>query len=312
MSLHDKLQSLFAKDFPLPDKPIVRVNANDHLAQACKLLAEHNIHSVPVYSPEDPNMVIGMLDVLDVVWFIVTKVAPHDFHQVPHTAEFRRALVSDAADHSERSPYVPVSGNTHMYGVIELLGNCGNHRALVQDELSGQLSNIITQSAVIKQFSQHIEDLGPVGQKSVRQLNLGSCPVYSVNIESSTLEAFQLLREKKTYGIAVVDEAQQGGAIVTVLSAKDARFIVQDLSRAKLLTKPLRAFLAALRAQDNPVNIRTLSITCNKNDTLATIWSKFAKSGVHRIYEVDEHNRPITAITLTDVLQAILQATQAS
>lgn len=48
------------------------------------------------------------------------------------------------------------------------------------------------------------------------------------------------------------------------------------------------------------------SITCKASSTLAEVLTRLASSRIHRIYVVDANNKPIRALTLSDVLAAMV------
>lgn len=296
------MNELLVKEFPKPVDGVIYVFNSDSLQKACDILQKYKIHSLPVCDSSNPGFVVGMLDVLDIVCFIASK-SEGPVKKV-NPATLQKAVVSEVADFSGRSPYLPVPETTPMSEVIRLFIECNLHRVLVHDE-NNKLSNVITQTAIINILSRHISELGAVANKTISELNLGSAPVFTVDISLPTIEAFKTMRDKQSYGIAVVNN-NIGSTLVAVLSAKDARFICHDFTRVKYLGQPLSHLLGPLKSSDNPLEeTRNPSITIRGSDTLHTLLEKFSASKVHRVYTVSDTGKPLTVITLTDLLRAI-------
>lgn len=189
---------------------------------------------------------------------------------------------------------VPVPSNEKMLLVIKLLADKEVHRVAVWD--NQQITNIITQSAVLDRLNA--THLGDFGKSTVEELNIGSQPVYTVDITDKTINAFRLLRSKKLYAVAVV---QRPGVIVSTISAKDVSTLCA--SHFSLLYAPISQFLAAVHSAE--IDIRTPSIVCKPTDSLATVIEKLSTNKIHRIYVLDAHSHPVKVITLTDIMYAL-------
>jgi len=210
--------------------------------------------------------------------------------------------VETIANSSERKNFIPISGNADMLQVAKLLTEHSVHRVNVFDD-NEKLINIITKSAVVSQLDKHSKDLGITGKKTVKELNLGSSPVISIDISSHTIEAFKLLYESNMYAVPVVNK-QIGNQIVANISAKDVRQVCFDPSRFHLLYSPISQFLSKIHS--DAIDIGTPSITCTENDTLSFIIKKLVLNKIHRLYVIDKNNTPKKVITLTDIISIVI------
>ena len=77
------------------------------------------------------------------------------------------------------------------------------------------------------------------------------------------------------------------------VSARNARSLVTDPKSVHLLHVTIDTWLSGDYLE---------VISCTANETLEAVISRLIDSGVHRIYMVDSHNKPIRVISLRDIL----------
>lgn len=182
-----------------------------------------------------------------------------------------------------------------MFDVVRLLSDKQVHRVLVFND-KGALENIITQSAVLHQFRNHLEYLGELGLKTMDELNLGTTTVLSIKISASTIDAFRLLRTHKLYAVPVVNEDNK---LVGNISAKDIYSTCSSPAHLYLLYASLSVFF---EQQDHQEAMND-SITCSGNAKLIEVIGKLVDNKVHRVYLVDDNQSIQKIITLTDILK---------
>ena len=190
----------------------------------------------------------------------------------------------------------------NLLKIAEVLSRHAVHRVNIFND-KGELVNIITQSAVIDLLYKNVNKIA-VAHKTIEELNIGSFPVISVDIHTRTIDAFNILCEKKLYSIPVVNK-ELHNSLVTNLSVKDSRTVLLDPAHLHLVYKPLVEFIGDLHSED--VDIRTPSFTVTKNDTLAHVLQKFVVNKVHRVYLLKADGSPDRVISLTDILRVITE-----
>lgn len=308
------LESITAADFPLPVKKgnsnghhLIVIDSKEKVKHAMQTLIENNIYSAPVYNAQE-NQFIGMVDLADILCFAEkvfqeTEVLGEGFLALfEQVSRFASEKVTEISDLSHNNPFVAVGDNVNLLKISEVLSHHAVRRVNIFNE-KGELSNIITQSAVIDLLFKNVNKFD-VSNKTVGELNIGTSPVISVDIHTRTIDALNILCEKRLYSIPVVNK-ELHDSLVTNLSVKDSRTVLLDPTRLHLVYKPLVEFLTELHSEE--VEIRTPSFTATKNDTLGQILQKFVLNKIHRVYLLKADGSPDRVISLTDILRVIIE-----
>ena len=93
--------------------------------------------------------------------------------------------------------------------------------------------------------------------------------------------------------VSAVPVLNAKGQLVGNVSARNARALVKDPSLMRLIKAPLDEWLSGDYME---------VISCTPGDTLESVIKRLIESGVHRIYMVDEHMKPLRVISLRDIL----------
>ena len=225
----------------------------------------------------------------------------HAADQVERFACLKAGTVSDV---SHRNPFLHVQDSASVADVCALLADGGHHRVTVfhgADSARENLVNIITQFSVVTYLSQNLAQLGAVAHKTIGELHLGHAPVLTVQASQKVIEALHTIIQHRVSGVPIVDD---NNAILGNISASDARSIALYPAHIYRLDETLRAFLVGVH--DSDVDERTPSFVCTEHTTLSEVISRLSTLHIHRLYVVNAHGSPVRAITLRDVLHAIL------
>jgi len=203
-------------------------------------------------------------------------------------------------DLSRRNAFIPVVGSDSLWKVCEILAK-GVHRVPVVDE-KGDVTNIISQSSIIAFLHQHASELKGEFSKTNSELNIGTKPVMSDNQNTSAIETFRLMDNKKISGVAVVDD---NGKFVGNTSASDLKLFMNTLS-LDLLKLPINSFLKAIRQESVDLD-KVPTISCTTNDSLSLLVAKLYATKVHRMFIADDSHgyKPFSVVSLTDILRYI-------
>ncbi|KAK3272140.1 hypothetical protein CYMTET_19549 [Cymbomonas tetramitiformis] len=208
-----------------------------------------------------------------------------------------------------------------------------NHRIFFFKK-PGEVADMLSQSDVLRFVMDKKDQLNQdLLKKTVNDLDvLSTCPVISVRSTVSALEAFRHMYNHAVSGIAVVDAAT--GRLVNSLSASDVRGLSPSVFSS--LALPVGEFLK--RAHDEKLlrdrlveislkssqkaayeseaeNIATAEedivpqlrlITCTKDSSLDFIMRALLTYNVHRLYVVDEEQKPSGIVTVSNVLWALV------
>eukprot|EP00049_Salpingoeca_infusionum_P005685 m.95247 g.95247 ORF g.95247 m.95247 type:complete len:342 (-) comp13053_c0_seq1:517-1542(-) len=302
-----------------PHGKIVSVPSTASVKDAVRTLAEANVLSAPVRAvdaPADSDWVeryIGTVDAVNLMYWLISQApddVPYDLGELlkKKIAETPITEVIDADPDTARfNPFVPLDpSNNTMLDVMLLLGKYAQHRAFVV-ETAGDITNVITQSAVVKFLKGYVDRMAPTMHKSLRDLNLvrpATRPVASVGDADTFWTAFKLMREK---GVSAVPLVGADGVIKGVVSARDARLLVVRPTRLRFVNQPLSLF-EDLHVE--PFNVETVCVT--PDSTLEDVIDRFISTKVHRVFIVDAANKLCGVVSLRDVIATMVKEPEPS
>lgn len=215
------------------------------------------------------------------------------------------------------------------------------HRVALFDN-QGRITSIISQTDIIKFLAHNTSDLGDIASASVESLGLVSNNVESIAPSLSAIEAMQRMAAKKLSSMAVVDP---NGNIMGNFSISEMRTIVAEHFGS--LALPVAEFLALEHGQEytsfNKVHevqgeskagassghkfvtdrvarrrprtpgedVGQELVLCRRGSTLGEVINMLVKHRIHRVYVVDDEEKPIGIVTHTDILRAVCKVCQA-
>lgn len=340
-SIEDLKQTLTVQDLVPQHRHMIVFNVNDKIEDVMQVLADNNILSAPVIDLDRSGQFVGNVDVLDLCTYIYRQCAsqyvqdqnaqssqcnqegcaptsPVSSATTPTTAtkedvnvlidritKEERTLqncpyidlglmkdnVGKIVNLSDANPFKPVFANSPLMLLLQQFGE-GVHRVPVMDQ-NGNIVNIISQTNVVHFFSNPDRlKLLKKGAKTLRELALGMRTPLSVSQTSRVLEALFIMQESKVNGLAVLDDE---GRIVGSLSTSDLRRLtVHTLNR---LTETLQEFLSLDKPQLPP----TVTPSTTLNATIMIL----ASEHIHRVWVIDEQQKPIGIVTLTDIIKKL-------
>lgn len=272
---------------------LVTLSANDSVEKAMQILAQHGITSAPVYNLE-LNQYIGFIDVLDLAVF-VSYMFYENFQKHPHLydpKELRARFslpVKDVINVSKKDPFWTVDSNESIGFLINNFLKVGIHRVPVEE--NGKVVGIVSQSDVVRFLQKHHSHTSYTTDKTIYELGLDKREVVSVKNDATLMEAFNTILANGVSGIAVVDFST--GALLNNLSASDLKGLTeQSFFRLEVQLHQLFA--------NSP---KKPPVTCFSQDKLQDVLTQIEKTGVHRVFVVDKENKPMSVITLTDILR---------
>jgi len=211
--------------------------------------------------------------------------------------KFDLSYAGKIADLSKKNPMCPVRSKAPLMEALKIFANTGAHRVPILQN-PWEVSNVLTQSAVIQWLSTHMDQLDIKG-KTVRELGLGYKAVVSVDIDDKTIQAFRLMVHNKLTSVAVTGD----GELVGNISAKDIKTIQPDALFTKLY-KDVSEFISESHALDRNTHVGAMYV--HDNATFGDVIHKLAKLKIHRLYLVDNEKHPIGVISLGDALKVLL------
>eukprot|EP00879_Flechtneria_rotunda_P008511 GHRR01008917.1.p1 GENE.GHRR01008917.1~~GHRR01008917.1.p1 ORF type:complete len:366 (+),score=88.67 GHRR01008917.1:967-2064(+) len=210
------------------------------------------------------------------------------------------------------------------------------HRVAIYDA-QFRLINIISQTDIIKFLYMNQQDIGDLSKQTAAELGWAQTMVVSVGPEVSAIEAMRLMNERQISAVAVVDGV---GKIIGNFSVSEMRTIMAEHFGA--LALPVAEFLALEHGTEfqGYSRIQEHEVTDSKGHRFVTdrvartrprtpgeevgqslvlvkpaaplteILGKIVNHRIHRVYVVDDQERPCGVITCTDILRLVIKAAQ--
>eukprot|EP00824_Muranothrix_gubernata_P002636 TRINITY_DN13200_c0_g1_i1.p1 TRINITY_DN13200_c0_g1~~TRINITY_DN13200_c0_g1_i1.p1 ORF type:complete len:398 (-),score=47.47 TRINITY_DN13200_c0_g1_i1:48-1154(-) len=300
-------------------RELVLLHANQSVEKAIQVLSDNNILSAPVVDPDsDAELPYSFVDMQDILTFVLSVYtqAPdddrspnsrmgsvnwgqfcQDIDTLTHRGvRFGMKPIRQLTDLSGRDPFCPVFGTASLYHLAETFAH-GVHRVPVLDDDGRRITHVVSQSSVVQHLATHLYALGPLRYQTVMDL-LPSMPVISMSSSAQAIHAFYLMHGNHVGAVAVVDEDAK---MIANISASDIKGLNQRRFQSLLL--PVVEFLTL---SGNGRKKPKCPVTCRKTDTFETALLKMAHYAVHRVWVVDDMFRPVSVITMTDVMGVLV------
>lgn len=284
------------------NRDLVSIPSNMPIAQAFKLLIESKILSAPVYEKDSSNFV-GFLDTRDLLAFCCFAYDDNNLipslEEIVHHGAKRVAVAITAvtpAYLARRHRFSSVNESSTLAEAADKLARSDTHRIPVVDK-SGDLSSIVTQSAIVKYLYDHKDDFKLAMQSSVKELELGSSPVVCVNKDAVAAEVFEIMDKKGLSGVGITDA---DGKIIANTSASDSKLFLDSMESLGL---PIMEFLR--RIYKDMVDVHAPLVCVSPSASLEEVVGKMSVARVHRVFVVDADSMPLSVISVTDLMKLV-------
>ncbi|KAG0018083.1 hypothetical protein BGZ81_010401 [Podila clonocystis] len=303
------------------DTPLIDIHVTSTVEKVFETLLSNDILSVPVYRIfNNVKDYVAIIDTYD----LLSSIEEHGFDAdtVPKpTIEFLNMPVA-----------ILVGMTKNSSKLIELFTKHHVHRILVLDTIPVRTDDnddidealeamprqqpkgrLVSQTDVIRFLLEHNHQLGSILDLQAdhvaghalkyaaeyldeeSQQKLKQQPA-SITIQSQAWIALQKMSTMRASSVAIVDA---NGALVAEMSAADLRGLNPD--RFQDLTRPVMVYLKTSQGGLH----RPLS--CRAKFSLGQILSGVVRSHAHRSWLVDEEEKPVGCITLSDILSVFLE-----
>lgn len=322
------------------EKRIVSVNANDNVLDALKMLLERGILSAPCVSSRssDANGYCGFLEVRDLVEYMRFKedhqhsktlsnktsgqnkpkrgsaVRAPSFNLKTHfpldlvRMELDFNPVRDSAISTpnpnltckylaRRHPFVTIRPEESVLEVFKLLCQAQYRRVPVLRPGGEGFLDVISQSTLIAWLAKDLNrKQGSAFHfllKPIYATNIGTQNVLTADVSLTAFKTFKLLGDKHLHGLAVVDKCR----LVGTTDVSDLKLYIEQ---PELLYSSIGEFLQACKKLDGGGWVKS-------DASIAHVVLSMTASKKHRIFVVDEAHRPVRVITMTDIIQFVVE-----
>eukprot|EP01124_Arcella_intermedia_P030816 TRINITY_DN6820_c0_g1_i1.p1 TRINITY_DN6820_c0_g1~~TRINITY_DN6820_c0_g1_i1.p1 ORF type:complete len:519 (+),score=68.02 TRINITY_DN6820_c0_g1_i1:32-1588(+) len=286
-------------------KRLVLVGKKQPLERALSRINTHNILSLPVVDEDSPNgAVIGLLDVLDIISSVSENIESSNTQRPRRNMLF--TSIADVMNKEGRHPTYLTSTSTSLKDVIHQFANTGIQRVMVvernitegvveQNKPEDTVVGLLTQSDLIRFIAENFMWMKrePVFSKTLRELNIGQREPITVDCSTPAYKVFLEIHKKCREGVAMVDN---NGKLVANVSASNIKGMTRR--NYQLLFRPIIQYLS----RDRKRGWWQLPICTTLDTPLSTVVLQFVASKVHRMYIVDNDDKPVGEVSLTDVM----------
>ncbi|EFJ45381.1 hypothetical protein VOLCADRAFT_109874 [Volvox carteri f. nagariensis] len=183
-------------------------------------------------------------------------------------------------------------------------------------------TDIVSQLDVVKLLSEHKDKLELVMTKTLEELEIFEGSVFTIHASASALEAFHHMALDHKSCLGIVDNT---GKLIGNVSVSDLRFLGPQ--NYGLLLSTVAEFSVVIAgkgpSQEEAINgarvagaadgkwsevLKDLPLpTLKPSGTFGQLLGTMASENLHRLYIVDEDGKPVSIVTLTDVLREIIK-----
>eukprot|EP01080_Neovahlkampfia_damariscottae_P003318 gene3318-5758_t len=297
--LSNALQSLTIDDLTQEIDPrIAYFVTSDKTVEDCiQYLTDKKILACPAV--DDKKKVVGMVDVFDILSTLI-ELMPEEKDLKDEDALERsyRAVnlkkITEVLNKSGKNPCEPMYHNTPALEMISMFAD-GLHRVPVLDDKE-DLIVTVSQSLVVKYLTKEMkskDEMIEFGKKSLSELFLGKVQVKALKSSDSVLKAFKIMNKHGFSSIPIVGDDDQ---IVGNFSNSDVKGFCKE---------SIPSFFQTIGFYLEKQSEQALKpVTCKADDSLVSVMEKLS-SGPHRVWVVDEKNRPVSVVSMTDIFKLL-------
>ena len=319
--------SVFPQSSPV-NFHLASLKTTDRVWDAVRLMLTRHVSSVAVFN-EEKNYFDGFVDVSDISTIIFmlnfAKELSGALANEPTWSKFaqtelkvlEKSTVAEMVNVSGRDPWQEVAFHATGRALLQCLVPRAARRVAVKDAGNAGLEGVVSQWDAVRFLQRQLTHrhwfattpFASIVPSSMQQSRI-SQKLISISESSSAFEAFTAITEQNVSGAAVVDSS---GRLVGVLSASDFLRSRRDDTGHNFdgffddLKSPLTEYLN-LRNRYFPGEYSRHPITIDpKKDAVMDVLQKFTSNHVHRLFVVDEKNRPVGVWSLGDIIELFLR-----
>ncbi|CAK5009241.1 unnamed protein product [Meloidogyne enterolobii] len=186
-----------------------------------------------------------------------------------------------------------------LYRAVQLLCEHKIHRLPVMEHSTGNILYILTHKRLIKFLHLYISDLPKPAfmDKTPKELGIGSWEnILTIDKSTPLIEAMKTFLSKRVSALPLIDS---DGKVVDIYAKFDVINLAADKTYDKL---DVTVYEALKQRSEWFEGVRR----CSDKDSLNRVIDILVKAEVHRLVAVDDENRAVGIISLSDVLRHLI------
>ncbi|XP_054738462.1 5'-AMP-activated protein kinase subunit gamma-1-like isoform X2 [Anastrepha obliqua] len=255
-------------------------------------LVYNGVRAAPLWDSQKQQFV-GMLTITDFIKILQMyyKSPNASMEQLEeHKLDTWRSVL-----HNQVMPLVSIGPDASLYDAIKILIHNRIHRLPVIDPATGNVLYILTHKRILRFLFLYINELPKPSymQKTLRDLRIGTYDnIETADENTSIIMALKKFVERRVSALPLVDSE---GRLVDIY----AKFDVINLAAEKTYND----LDVSLRKANEHRNEWFEGVhKCRLDETLYTIMERIVRAEVHRLVVVDENQKVIGIISLSDIL----------
>ncbi|XP_065570833.1 uncharacterized protein LOC136033827 isoform X3 [Artemia franciscana] len=259
-------------------------------------LVYNGVRAAPLWDSQKQEFV-GMLTITDfikILQFYYKSPLVHMDELEEHKLDTWRSVLKD-----DFKPLIYIFPDASLYDAIDTLISNKIHRLPVIDPLTGNVLYIVTHKRILRFLFLYMNSMPkPMFMfKSLGELKIGTYDnVETAQQDTPIIVALKKFVERRVSALPIVDDE---GKLVDIY----AKFDVINLAAEKTYNN-LDITLEKANAHRNAW-FEGVS-KCSLDDTLFSILEKIVRAEVHRLVIVDDEEKVIGVISLSDILKEIV------
>eukprot|EP01129_Flabellula_baltica_P000438 TRINITY_DN10450_c0_g1_i1.p1 TRINITY_DN10450_c0_g1~~TRINITY_DN10450_c0_g1_i1.p1 ORF type:complete len:296 (+),score=72.50 TRINITY_DN10450_c0_g1_i1:769-1656(+) len=275
----------------VPFENLITVSVNDTVGDAFKKIVSARIQSVPVL--DEFGYFAFFLDVIDFVNFVMEEFVGEDIDEGSEI--FNETLCSEIKARYDKDTVIGVQADDNMLKAMRTMISLSSIKRLPVVSLSGNMEGMLSQTQIMKFLNSNIT-MFPVHHMTVGESNIAKRGVHCIENTELLSNAFSLIKENRLSGLAVINSE---GEILGNISGSDIKVVGYDAQLLHKLSKPISYSIGLMQDRLNVV-------TATPDQTIAEICQIFVEKHLHRLYVIDENQKPIGVISISDIMHIIL------
>jgi len=289
---------------------LVMIEVSDTVEQALARLGRYRLQSAPVYRRAPENVLLGFVDVLDILAYLVHvcgklhsgpgreswEISTDTLHMMKQRAkEFNMTQVGELIDFSKRNRFAAMRETATVRMCIDQWLH-GVHRVACLDN-RGWLTGVLSQFSVVEYLAlidpSQVKELQNTAGNFIFKTENPLC----IGCNTSVIDAFMVMHN---YGLSALGLLDTNGKLVGNISASDLKGLTAQGFNSLLL--PCESFLQDVRSFQR--RGEDFVVWCTHDTPMHQVVNLIVQHRVHRIYVCTQSGNPLAVISLTDLLKA--------
>eukprot|EP00871_Galdieria_phlegrea_P004598 jgi/Galph1/5139/GphlegSOOS_G3752.1 len=279
---------------------IVVLESEVPISVAFTAFLENDIRGAPIWNSEEKKFVDIMtsIDLLEVLfhWMVQMDSSPclADWKCIP-LATWKKNISCPHVEPSGCFIFAEAEGT--LYDACCILKKYPIHKLPVFSMDDNMVIHLLSHSRILSFVYEHIghtnRELEELFSVPVGQVNIGTLGnVIGLDKKSTLRQVLMLLHEHRVSALPVLDE---NGCLLDLFARSDICHFVRNWNEWDGDTT-IDTVLATFRPET------TYVYTCSVTDSLRQVFDKFCKTLVHRLFIIDEQQKVVGVLSLTDLL----------